>query len=281
MSELWPVHATMSCEVCNSLFCSPNCSSLFGCSSGSNLCRMRAKRQDDFQKLSEYCRSGLCDSLANIREYPMLAFRLLVMILCSARPPDQDSIFAGTEPRQGLSLEDAEKSVLGGLALVPDAHLPEFDYAALAGMCRAAACESAAEAEWVTDEMIRRLVAISAANAIRCRPLSPFDEYMRRVRGGLPWDERRRAVDTIRKHCSERVRAAAAADGCDGGGAAAPDPGQIDAAVWALCGVPAAAIYRLQSKCNHDCDANAQARAHRRAAHISGYAVAVRAGVGR
>jgi hypothetical protein len=192
----------------------------------------------------------------------MLAFRLLVLILSIARDPQSDASAAGTQGQQSLSqLQDAVHAVLGGLALVPDSYMPEFDYATLTGLCRAAACETAAEAEWVTDGLVRRLIAASAANAIRCRPLSPFDEYMRRVRGTLPWDERRHAVDAIRSHCAARVRAAAAAAaaGFDND-AAAPDPGRIDAAVWSLCGVPAAAIYRLQSKCNHDCDANAQAR---------------------
>ena len=32
-----------------------------------------------------------------------------------------------------------------------------------------------------------------------------------------------------------------------------------DAAMWGLCGVEAACIYQLQSKCNHSCDSSAQA----------------------
>jgi len=40
----------------------------------------------------------------------------------------------------------------------------------------------------------------------------------------------------------------------------APDlpPNQLDHAMWEAFGVDAACIYRLQCKCNHACDANAQ-----------------------
>ena len=286
VTELWPATDPHPCpHACGVIFCSAHCRDTAIASYHALLCSGSAADPIAADRLRRTCgdacgrRGGeaeddradcALDSLGAMRMLPGLVARAAAMVVSSAR-------------QNGSGLNRALQAICGGgedrpaMACVPEHLLPVFDYFALGSLLERVLQLSCLEASWfwgrdsrdgstaaapaeaLTDEQghaagegrckVLVLAGCMSANAIRARPACPFEGYMRNLRHAVPrLDARKeltaRVLDACGAVCQAQALAPAAADG----------------AMWEVCGVEAACVYGLQSKCNHACDANAEAR---------------------
>lgn len=105
---------------------------------------------------------------------------------------------------------------------------------------------SEGERGWLRVTVVQTVFAVLCANAIRARPSCPFETYVKTLRATTPAQERMSMLDEVVGACRAVCRDSEL------------PANRIDHAMWEVFGTEAACIYRLQCKCNHDCDANAQ-----------------------
>jgi len=174
-----------------------------------------------------------------------MAARLLAKMITLGRAHGS----ATDDASSGNALSLLEQDLIGDMALCPSELLPEFDYCNFRDiLCRQMQLTDC-EALWLSVERLKSVFGVLSSNAIRARPSSPFDAYVKNLkRVAKNWEQRSQLIgtawDACRQICNDTTLPA----------------NLVDKAMWQICGVEAGCLYRLQSKCNHCCDCNAESQ---------------------